>query len=116
MKEIKRLKVMSMLEEKLMTRAGAVKKLNMSKRLFYRIQKSYCEKGEQGLVHGNRVKPSQKRVCKEDSPRTQIAQLLVVHKLYLNVDEDAVISGPEIRFWYRVTIEEVQVQGRVGSP
>ena len=68
MKEIKKLRVISMLEEKLMRRAKAAKKLNMSKRLFYRIQKSYREKGEQGSVHGNCIKSSQKRVCKEDSP------------------------------------------------
>jgi transposase len=65
MKEIKRLKVMSMLEEKLMTRTEAAEKLNISERQVYRIQKSYREKGEQGLVHGNRGKPSQRRVSKQ---------------------------------------------------
>jgi len=65
MKEIKRLKVMSMLEEKLMTRTEAAEKLNVSERQVYRIQKSYREKGEQGLVHGNRGKPSQRRVSKQ---------------------------------------------------
>lgn len=74
MKEIKRLKVMSMLEEKLMTRAEAAEKLNVSERQVYRIQKSYREKGEQGLVHGNRGKPSQRRVSQEI--RTRIQKLL----------------------------------------
>ncbi len=74
MKEIKRLKVMSMLEEKLMTGAEAAEKLNVSERQVYRIQKSYREKGEQGLVHGNRGKPSQRRVSQEI--RTRIQKLL----------------------------------------
>lgn len=74
MKEIKRLKVVSMLEEKLMTRAEAAEKLNVSERQVYRIQKSYREKGEQGLVHGNRGKPSQKRVSKK--VHTKIKTLL----------------------------------------
>jgi transposase len=65
MREIKRLKVMSMVEEKLMTRAKAAEKLNISERQVYRIQKSYREKGEQGLVHGNRGKPSRRRVSKQ---------------------------------------------------
>lgn len=65
MKEIKRLKVMSMLEEKLMTKAQAAEQLNVSERQVYRIQKSYREKGEQGLVHGNRGKPSQRRVSNQ---------------------------------------------------
>ena len=63
MKEIKRLKVMSMLEEKLMTRTEAAEKLNVSERQVYRIQKSYRERGEQGLVHGNRGNPSRRRVA-----------------------------------------------------
>lgn len=58
MKEIKRLKVMSMLEEKLMTRAQAAEKLNVSERQVYRIQKSYREKGDQVLIHGKRGKRS----------------------------------------------------------
>jgi len=74
MKEIKRLKVMSMLEEQLMTRAEAAQKLNLSERQVYRIQKSYREKGEQGLVHGNRGKPSQRSISKEVC--TQITTLL----------------------------------------
>ncbi len=65
MREIKRFKVMSMVEEKLMTRAKAAEKLNISERQVYRIQKSYREKGEQGLVHGNRGKPSRRRVSKQ---------------------------------------------------
>ena len=74
MKEIKRLKVMSMLEEKLMTRTEAAEKLNVSERQVYRIQKSYREKGEQGLVHGNRGKPSQRRVSRQ--VRAKIQKLL----------------------------------------
>ena len=58
MKEIKRLKVMTMIEGKLMTRAEAAEKLKVSERQVYRIQKSYREKGEKGLVHGNRGKRS----------------------------------------------------------
>jgi transposase len=71
MKEIKRLKVMSMLEEKLMTRTEAAEKLNVSERQVYRIQKSYREKGDQGLVHGNRGKPSQRRIGKEVRDKIQ---------------------------------------------
>lgn len=75
MREIKRLKVMSMLEERLMTRTEAAEKLNVSERQVYRIQKSYREKGEQGLVHGNRGKPSQRRISKQ--VRTKIQKLLM---------------------------------------
>jgi len=72
MKEIKRLKAMSMLEEKLMTIAEAAEKLNVSERQVYRIQKSYREKGEQGLVHGNRGKPSQRRVSNQVNTKIKI--------------------------------------------
>lgn len=63
-----------MLEEKLMTRAEAAEKLNISERQVYRIQKSYREKGEQGIVHGNREKPSLRRVSEQ--VRTKIKTLL----------------------------------------
>ena len=56
MKEIKRLKLMTLVEAGRLTRAEADKKLEMSERQLYRIQKSYREKKEQGLVHGNRWK------------------------------------------------------------
>ena len=65
---------MSMLEEKLMTRTEAAEKLNVSERQVYRIQKSYREKGEQGLVHGNRGKPSRRRVSRQ--VRAKIQKLL----------------------------------------
>lgn len=71
MKEIKRLKVMSMLEEKLMTRTEAAEKLNVSERQVYRIQKSYRERGEQGLVHGNRGNPSRRRVSRPIQDKIQ---------------------------------------------
>jgi len=71
MKEINRLKVLSMLEEQLITRAEAAEKLNVSQRQVYRIQKSYREKGDQGLVHGNRGKPSQRRIGKEVRDKIQ---------------------------------------------
>ena len=90
MKEIKRLKVMSMLEEQLMTRAEAAQKLNLSERQVYRIQKSYREKGEQGLVHGNRGKPSQRSISKEVC--TQITTLL--KSSVLNASLAATATGP----------------------
>jgi len=74
MKEIKRLKVMTMLEGKLMTRAEAAEKLKVSERQVYRIQKSYREKGEQGLVHGNRGKRSHRRI--DNEVRDKIKSLL----------------------------------------
>jgi len=40
----------------------------------YRIQKSYREKGEQGLVHGNRGKRSHRRIVNE--VREKIKNLL----------------------------------------
>ena len=74
MEEIKRLKVMTMVEGKLMTRAEAAEKLKVSERQVYRIQKSYREKGEQGLVHGNRGKRSHRRI--DNKVRYKIKSLL----------------------------------------
>jgi transposase len=74
MKEIKRLKVMAMLEEKQMTRAEAAEKLEVCERQVYRIQKLYREKGAQGLVHGNRGKCSHRRIG--NSVRGKIKDLL----------------------------------------
>lgn len=74
MKEIKRLKVMEMIRAGQMTRAEAAEKLQLSERQVYRIQHAYREKGEQGLVHGNRGKASHRRVKEKD--RTQIIELL----------------------------------------
>jgi len=74
MEEIKRLKVMTMVEGKLMTRAEAAEKLKVSERQVYRIQKSYREKGEQGLVHGNRGHRSHRRIS--DEVRDKIKNLL----------------------------------------
>ncbi|MEA1992517.1 MAG: ISNCY family transposase [Thermodesulfobacteriota bacterium] len=74
MEEIRRLKVLTLVENGNMTRAEAAKKLNLSERQLYRIQKSYREKGEQGLVHGNRGKPSHRRISEE--VRAKIKTLL----------------------------------------
>ena len=74
MKEIKRLKVLTLVEEGKMTRVEAARKLKLSERQIYRIQKSYREKGDQGLVHGNRGKPSHKRISQE--VRKQVKELL----------------------------------------
>jgi len=74
MKEIKRLKVLTLVEEGRMTRVEAARKLKLSERQIYRIQKSYREKGDQGLVHGNRGKPSHKRISQE--VRKQVKELL----------------------------------------
>jgi transposase len=62
MKEIKRLKMLTLIENGKLTRAEAAKKLGLSERQLYRIQKSYREKGEQGLIHGNRGKASHRRI------------------------------------------------------
>lgn len=74
MKEIKRLKVMTLIETGQLTRAEAAIKLEISERQLYRIQKSYREKGEQGLVHGNRGKGSHRRIREE--VKEQIMKLL----------------------------------------
>jgi len=74
MKEIKRLKVMTMLEQQQMTRAEAAEKLTVSERQVYRIQKLYREKGEQGLIHGNRGKVSHRRI--NETVRSEITSLL----------------------------------------
>lgn len=74
MKEIKRLKVLTLVEAGQLTRAEAAKKLEISERQLYRIQKSYREKGEQGLVHGNRGKASHRKIG--DKIREKIEDLL----------------------------------------
>jgi len=63
LKEIKRLKVIMMLEEVVMPRAEAEERLGISERHVYPIQKFYHEKEEQGLERGNFVKPSLRRTC-----------------------------------------------------
>lgn len=74
LEEIKRLKVLTLVEERHMTRAEAAKKLNVSERHLYRLQKSYRAKGEQGLVHGNRGRVSPRRISEEI--QTKIETLL----------------------------------------
>ena len=74
MKEIKRLKVLTLIETGQLKRAEAAKKLELSERQLYRIQKSYREKGEQGLIHGNRGKGSPRRIS--DEVKGQIKKLL----------------------------------------
>jgi transposase len=69
MKEIKRLKVLTLVETDQLTRAEAARKLEISERQLYRIQKSYREKGEQGLVHGNRGKVSHRLISEEVKER-----------------------------------------------
>lgn len=74
MNEIKRLKVLTLVEEGNLTRVQAAQQLNISERQFYRIQKAFREKGAQGLVHGNRGKPSHRQISKE--VQTKIKALL----------------------------------------
>lgn len=74
MKEIKRLKVLTLIETGQLTRVEAARKLELSERQLYRIQKSYREKGEQGLVHGNRGKGSPRRIS--EGIKKQIKKLL----------------------------------------
>jgi transposase len=74
MKELKRLKILTLIEMGQLTRADAARKLELSERQLYRIQKSYREKGEQGLVHGNRGKGSPRRISEEI--REQVKKLL----------------------------------------
>lgn len=74
MKEIKRLKVLTLVETDQLGRAEAAKKLEISERQLYRIQKSYREKGEQGLIHGNRGKASHRRIS--EGIKEQIKALL----------------------------------------
>lgn len=62
MKEIKRLKVLTLISEGELTRAEGAKRLGLSERQLYRIQKTYREKGEQGLIHGNRGKVSHRKI------------------------------------------------------
>jgi transposase len=74
MKEIKRLKILTLIEHGNLTRVEGAQELNISERQLYRIQKAYREKGEQGLMHGNRGKPSHRRISKQ--VQTKIEDLL----------------------------------------
>lgn len=74
MKELKRLKILTLIEMGQLTRADAARKLELSERQLYRIQKSYREKGEQGLVHGNRGKGSPRRIS--EGIKEQVKKLL----------------------------------------
>ena len=71
MREIKRLKVLTLVEHGNLTRVEAAQELKMSERQLYRIQKAYREKGEQGLKHGNCGKPSHRRINKEVRDKIQ---------------------------------------------
>ena len=53
MKEIKRLKVLTLVEHGNLTRVKAAQELNISGRQLYRIQKVFRDKEEQWLIHGN---------------------------------------------------------------
>lgn len=74
MKEIKKMRVMDRMEQGLMTRAKAAEQLHVSERQIYRIQKSYRERGEQGLVHGNRGRVSHRRI--NERVRQELQRLL----------------------------------------
>ena len=62
MKEIKRLKVLTLVEAGQLTRVEATRKLGKCERQLYRIQKSNRKKGEQGLVHCNHGKGSRRPI------------------------------------------------------
>ena len=63
MKELKRLRALELVEAERMTVAEAARLLGISERQCWRILARYREKGAAGLVHGNRGRPSPRRLA-----------------------------------------------------
>jgi transposase len=61
-KELKRLKVLEWVEAERMTVADAAKMLGISQRHCWRVLARYRQEGSAGLVHGNRGRPSPRRL------------------------------------------------------
>jgi len=72
-KEWKRARVLHDLQEGRITGTQTAQVLGLSLRQVWRLAKSYREKGEQGLAHGNRLRPSPRRVS--ESVRKAVLQL-----------------------------------------
>lgn len=64
-KELQRLKVLEQVENKVLTIKGASEALNLSERQTYRILKRYRSKGEKGLQHLLRGRPSNRGYRKD---------------------------------------------------
>jgi len=64
-KELQRLKVLEQVENKVLTVKGASEALNLSERQTYRILKRYRSKGEKGLQHQSRGRPSNRGYRKD---------------------------------------------------
>lgn len=74
LKEIKRLKAIELILRKQLSCKEAAQKLGISERHIYRLLRSYREEGEQGLAHGNRGRPSKRRLS--ESVRAEIKAAL----------------------------------------
>jgi len=72
-KEWKRAQVLHDMQERRITGRQAAQVLGLSLRQVWRLAKSYREKGEQGLAHGSRGRPSPRRVS--ESMRKKVLQL-----------------------------------------
>ncbi|OGN72967.1 MAG: hypothetical protein A2X25_10445 [Chloroflexi bacterium GWB2_49_20] len=69
-KEINRLEVMKLLQEKRKTQKVAAKNLGLSERQVKRLWKQYREKGAEGLISRRRGKPSNHRMSEETTQAT----------------------------------------------
>lgn len=63
--EERRARVLNELGAGRITRAMACELLGVSERQVYRLVRAYREEGPAGLVHGNRGRPSGRRICEE---------------------------------------------------
>jgi transposase len=72
--EIKRVKIIAMVNDRHFTQREGAEKLRISERHFRRLLKQYRDEGDQGLISGHRGKPSNNRM--EGTKREAIVQLL----------------------------------------
>jgi len=63
--ELDRSKVMQMAEEKRITQREGAKRVGISERHFRRLLQRYRQEGDQGLISGHRLKPSNNRMDAE---------------------------------------------------
>lgn len=74
LKELKRIKAIELSLNSQLTCQEAAQKLDISERQFHRLRQRYREGGAESLAHGNRGRPSPRRINAET--RTVIGQLL----------------------------------------
>src|SRR5512141_3434287 len=72
-KELKRLKVLELVEAERMTVVDAAQMLGISERQCWRIVARYRQAGAAGLTHGNRGRPSARRL--DEAARDEIVKL-----------------------------------------